>query len=95
MRAKSITAHAISRFRERTGCKKDDVYVANKLFEILDKAEETDFKDPKFKVLALINHNFKEASYYKFQPKRGAALILVVEDQELKTIHNNESSRWK
>lgn len=86
----AIQQHAIDRFKQRTGCKRSDDYVSRKIFSMMEKAEKTEFKESKFKVLALLNHGFQDAEYFKFRD-----FIFVVVDGTLKTIHRNEASRWE
>lgn len=85
-----VSNHAIERFRERTGCKKDKEYVQHKLLEILDKSQKAEFKHPKYNVYALLNHNFQEAEYYLYH-----TFLLVVVGDEIRTVHGNEANRWR
>ena len=83
-----ISNHAIERFRERSGTKKNDKEIARKLCYFLTKAKEVELKKH-YGVIALLNHDFKPAKYYNYN-----GWILVVEDDELKTIHMGEAGRW-
>ena len=84
-----IHPHAIHRFRERTGCKKDDNYIKVKLKELFEKAKPAKFTHPKFELFAIMNNNFEEADYFIVN-----GFLLVVVKGMLKTIHQNESKRW-
>jgi len=45
---------------------------------------------PKYKVMALLNHNFESCNYYMDKEDR----VYVVKDHLLMTIHCNEADRW-
>ena len=54
-----IHPHAIAQFRKRTGCKKDDAYIQDRLLKLAEKATRAKFSKPKYELLALINHKDK------------------------------------
>ena len=86
---KSISVHAIERFRQRTGSKQTDEQICFKLFELFEQSREVKLKPP-FNVIALLNHNFREARYF-----RAGGFILVVEGDCISTIHGGEAKRWE
>jgi len=84
-----VTQHAINRYRERTDCKLNDNQIEEKILEYYGKSEKVDLR-PEYKAIALLNHNFKQANYYRF-----SQFILVVEGMFLKTIHFGQAKkRW-
>ena len=85
----SVHPHAINRFRERSGCRQSNEYIYNKLLEMADLGEEAIFASKEFAVRALLNHSCEEATYLM----RGAWVLVIVDD-EIKTIHGNEARRW-
>lgn len=85
---KSISMHAVERFRQRTGSTKDDTEICFELFGLLEKSEEVKLK-PVYRVIALLNHNFREARYF-----RSDGFLLVVEGDCIQTIHNGTANRW-
>ena len=90
MQGVTISAHAIERFRERTGCKKSDDQISKRLLRFLERSEEAELSKNYYKIVAIINHHFKVAKYYQF-----GEWVMVVEGNELKTIHRGEAKRWK
>ena len=52
---KRVLPHAIARFRERTGCKKDNGYIAEKLLQMVDLGSKAEFTQPKYELMALLN----------------------------------------
>ena len=85
-----ISAHAIERFRERTGSKKNDKSIQKRLLFFLNKSTEVELSKGYYRSIAIINHNFKVATYYQY-----GEWIMVVESNELKTIHRGEAKRWR
>lgn len=84
-----VTQHAINRYKERTGCKLSDNQIEKKILDYYGKSEKVDLS-PKYKAIALLNHNFRRASYHRF-----SQFILVVEGMFLKTIHFGQAKkRW-
>jgi len=86
---KGISAHAILRFKERTGAKYGVDKVIEKLTELYASAEPVVLKK-KYIVVTLLNHNCEEAEYYKT-----GSFILVIVDGELRTIHKGEAHKWE
>mgnify|MGYP003418750951 FL=1 len=84
-----VSNHAIERFRERTGCKKSDISIQNKLLKFADLGKPAEFRTKGYATLALINHNFERAEYLMYND-----WILVIADDCIITIHENESKRW-
>jgi hypothetical protein len=84
-----ISDHAIQRFRERVGFKEEsNKNIRYRLRKFLTASSEVKL-NKHYGVLAIINHGFRIARYYQFKQ-----WILVVEDNELKTIHRGEAKRW-
>lgn len=84
----AISAHAITRFMQRSGSK-SRTGAEKSLKKILDNAEEMELKD-RWKALQLINHNFKDATYLKYQ-----SWLLVIVNHTLVTCHFAEAKRWR
>lgn len=83
-----ISSHAIDRFIEKTGCKeRKDAEGTLKSF--INEAEELELKD-RYRAMQLINHNFKDARYFK----RSDWLLVVCGDTVV-TCHQAEAKRWK
>jgi hypothetical protein len=80
-----VAQHAIDRFRQRTGAKYSDEKIKNKLIKMHSKGEKVSLTAYR-KVMALLNHGFREASYVEY-----CGWILVVVDSVIITIHNNEA----
>lgn len=83
-----ISAHAIDRFIERTGCKSRQ-HAESTLKGLINEADELELKD-RYKALQLINHNYRDARYY-----RRADWLLVVCNETVVTCHRAEAKRWK
>lgn len=83
-----ITKHAIKRFREKTGCKSDEKAI-NTINKMLQDGEETTFKNGIWKTLSLLNHNFKEAKYYRY-----SQWILIIVENKLVSLHRGKAKRW-
>lgn len=86
-RCHAISQHAIERFRERTGSKKSDATVCERLASRIATAEEMELK-PKFHVIEMIAHG-THAQYW-----RSHDLMFVVEAGTIVTIHYGEADRW-
>lgn len=86
-RCTAISLHAIARFRERTGSKKSDATVCERLAERLSAAQEMALK-PKFRVIELLAHG-TPAQYW-----RSHDIMFVVEAGLVITIHLGEADRW-
>jgi hypothetical protein len=85
-----VEQHAINQFRTRSGCKKSDDYIREKLLEMADRGVEAEFRHPKYAVMALLNHHFQHANYLM-----DSGWVLVIVDEKIKTIHMNEAKRWQ
>jgi hypothetical protein len=85
-----VSHHAIKRFRQRTGCKQSDEYVRYRVLDLLGRAVEIELKNKKFRTLALLNHDMREAQYF-----RAGEFVFVVDDGVVTTVHNGEANRWK
>ena len=86
----TIIPHAIQRYRERTGSKQSEENVRKKIFKIILKGCEVKLK-PKYRVIALINHRFENARYFR----NSNGMIVVVENNVVKTIHKGTANRWE
>jgi hypothetical protein len=83
-----LSAHAIMRFMQRSGCK--SLTKAEKAIKrMLDRAEEMRLKD-RWKAIQLINHDFKDALYFKWD-----GWILVICNDTVVTCHLAKAKRWK
>lgn len=87
-RCATITAHALQRYRERTGTTKGEVSVLNRIRERMEKAEEIRLKE-KFRLIELLAHG-RIARFF-----RQADMVFVVEDGMLITTHNGTADRWE
>lgn len=93
-----ITEHAVDRWMARSGTKNRD-RARRMLRSMLERSEEVDLK-PNYRATQLLNHAFKAARYFLHRsPYKGRKWILVVVDNELKTVHNGSSksgaARWE
>lgn len=77
-----VTDHAIQRFREWTGSKKGDKEVAEKIQNLLGKAEPLEAR-PDWLVTRMIKTGFKEIEPYYF---RGFLFIVVIDDGKRKVV---------
>lgn len=94
-----IKDHAVTRYRERTGCKATDDWIRSQLLRLLETAEEVVLRR-RFRALQLMKHGFTPARYYQVpawgHPIKARGLILVVEqDCLLRTVHRGESRKWR
>jgi uncharacterized protein YegJ (DUF2314 family) len=84
----AMSAHAITQYQKRSGTKTFTKATKN-LRKILDIAENVDIKT-RYRLRQLLNHNLEEADYYK-----SGNWVLVVVNNELRTVHNGEAGRWR
>ncbi len=85
---KFITTHALQRWMERTDCTSKSQARTN-LKELIAKSTEVELA-PRFKVIALLNHDLKPARYFKFD----RWIFVVSEQGGLVTIHSGTAKRW-
>ena len=85
-----VSQHAIDRYRDRTGSNKSSKIIVERIKDQLSKAEEYVLKQ-KFKVIALLSHNFEESQYFKTRN----GMIFVVLDNTVKTVHEGTADRWE
>lgn len=86
-----VSSHAITRYRERVEGKTNVKTTRNDIINIIkQKAVLAEFSHPKYAVFALLNHDFERAEYFIYK-----SLVFVVVDGCVKTVHRNESKRWK
>lgn len=97
MEAKDITIHqhAIEQFRERTGTKRTDVYITNRIRKWFSKAEPTNFKKNSGAVCAIIRHDYEWADYYRYNEW----IIVVTTDKKtraktIKTLYVDAHGRF-
>ena len=86
----TVTPHAIQRYRERTGLKQSEEKVRKKIFKIILEGCEVKLK-PEYRIIALINHRFENARYFT----NSNGMIVVVENNVVKTIHKGTANRWE
>lgn len=86
----NVSKHAIKRFRERTNCNRYDQSIIDKLIYMVQHGEEVKPKKH-YGVMAILNHNFKEARYYDYFGQ----YVLVVEEDTIVTVHKGEARRWE
>lgn len=84
-----VSEHAITRFRERTGCRKKDCRITKRLLDLFRLAQPAEFKNTVYETLALLNHDFERAEYFMYND-----WVFVVVNDCIKTVHQNESNRW-
>jgi hypothetical protein len=87
-RCKAMTAHAIERFRERTGSKKSDGHIAEQVSAAIRVATELELK-AKYRAVELIAHG-GQARYFRAP----SGLVFVVENEVIVTVHHGEADRW-
>lgn len=85
----AITKHALERYRSRIAKKQPPDVAAKKIKQMLDRAKEVELKNG-WRVIQLINHNFKDARYFKDNQ-----WMLVVVGDAVVTIYKEEAGRWK
>ena len=83
-----VNPHAIVRYKERTGSKKEDHSVRSKILKMFVNAYEVSLK-PKYRATALLNHDFVEARYFRY-----FEWIIVVRGNEIITVHEGTADRW-
>ncbi len=84
-----VTSHAIKRFREKSESQKTSEQIAHRLLSWMEIAKEL-IPKKHFGTIALLNHDFQEAKYYKH-----GNWIMVVCNKKLVTIHHGEAGRWR
>lgn len=84
----SLSAHAIMRYMQRSGCK-NLVRAEARIKQLLDEADEMELRD-RWKAIQLINHDFKDATYFKC----GEWLLVVCNDAVV-TVHLAKAKRWR
>ena len=84
----SVNHHAVVRYKERTGSKKEDNSVRSKILKMFVNAYEVSLK-PKYRATALLNHDFVEARYFRY-----FEWIIVVRGNEIITVHEGTADRW-
>lgn len=87
-RCEWITQHAVARWKERTGSKKSDIGVANRLSEAVAFGHEWELK-PKFKLIEMLAHGHHSQFYMH------GGMIFVVENKTLVTVHTGKADRWQ
>jgi hypothetical protein len=85
-----ISKHAIDRMRNRGNMgQNSDIQIAHRLRIMLRDSEEQQLK-PGYDVVALLNHDFKKARYF-----RHGKWIIVMEDNTIATVHSGGAKRWE
>ena len=85
----TVNAHAVERFRERTGTKKTEDQIKDKLIQMFSRAKETSFQKSFMNVVALLNHRCRPARYFYYN-----GWILVLEESEIMTIYEDRVRRF-
>ena len=83
-----VNPHAVVRYKERTGSKKEDDSIRSKILKMFVNSYEV-FLKPKYRATALLNHDFVEARYFRY-----FEWIIVVRGSEIITIHEGTADRW-
>ncbi len=83
-----ITAHAIERFRERTGTKKGEISTLNRMRERLERAERWRLKE-KFRLIELLAHGNDSDVW------RDRELVFIIESGVVITVHLGTADRWE
>lgn len=88
-RVQHISQHAVTRYRERTGCaNKHDETIALRIGSAIANGEPMELK-PKFRAIELLAHG-EPATFYRFN-----GMIYAVENNVCVTCHNGEANRWQ
>lgn len=84
-----ISKHALERFRTRL--RKDITLeeARSRMRTMLDSAKEVELKE-QWRVIQLLNHDCKEARYFKFNQ-----WIMVVSGSSVVTCYRDEAGRWR
>ena len=85
---RTVTAHALTRWIERTGNSSEVRAFAN-LEKHLSRAEEIELA-PQFQTIALLDHDLKPARYLQSNPW----VFVVSMDGALLTVHTGGAKRW-
>ena len=83
-----ITRHCAERWMERNGFK-TAIKARNKWNKAWEKIQEVEVHD-KWKVIDMINHNLKEARFFK-----GGEWVFVVVDEKVVTVYPDNGKRVK
>lgn len=83
-----VSNHAVIQYMRRSGTQSKE-RARNKLSQLVQRAESIELKD-RYKVIQLLNHDFKDAEYLFW-----AGWVFVVRDEEVITVHKGEAKRWK
>lgn len=83
-----ITAHAVTRYRERTGTKKGEVATLSRIRQRLEMADEWRLKE-KFRLIELLAHG-RESKIWK-----QGDMVFIVEDGVVITCHHGTADRWE
>ncbi len=84
-----VIPHAIQRFRDRANKVGSDEALRAIMIKMANEGREMVLKK-KFRVIALINNNFRDARYIKH-----GRFILVIEGDQITTIHDGAADRWE
>lgn len=83
-----ISAHALSRYRERTGLKKSDASVINRIRERIERADEWKLKE-RFRLIELLAHG-GQSRFFKDRD-----MLFVIENETVITCHHGQADRWE
>lgn len=84
-----VREHALRRFKERANLTGPDAFLTDLLLRMANEGREVRLKE-RFRLVALINNDFRDARYIKSGP-----YILVIEGGEIVTIHDGAADRWE
>jgi len=84
-----ISHHAIEQFKKRSGSRKSNQHIIEQLTFFINHSKEAR-PVGNYGAVQLLNHGLKPATYLEY-----GGWIMVVQGNVLKTIHQNESKRFR
>lgn len=88
-----LTPHTLKRFISRSKHKYTTDDILSCIKSDLNKPFKATFSKKRFKINALLNHDFENAEYYF--GKTTHLLYVVIDGNVIKTCHNNDGDRFK
>jgi len=86
-----ITGHAVDKWRDLTGSKRQDSIIKDTLTEMLIGAREVYLKK-QYTVRQLMNNRYKKARYFSHSSRY---ILVINEDMDtMITIHEGKAGRW-
>ena len=86
-RCATLSAHAIERYRQRTGSKKGDVSITNNIRAIVALGKEV-FLRPEYQLREMLYHTAKARFFWY------GALIAIIEDGIVVTVYEYDRKRF-